>query len=85
MMPDTALDKIKNGLSRLSYLINQTTRPELAVNIVNVLQLYHHDKQAFLQQGLETLEMICQFKSILPKRTYLLAVATLEQVKHELQ
>lgn len=84
-MNDKPFDKIKNGLTRLSYLLNQTTRPELAVNIVDALRFYQNDNPKFLQQSLETLETICQFKSILPKPTYLLALATLEQVKHKMQ
>lgn len=84
-MNEKPYDKIKNGLTRLSYLLNQTTRPELAVTIVDALRFYQKDNPTFLQQSLEALEIICGYKNILPKQTYLLALATLEQVKYRMQ
>lgn len=75
--------KIKNALTRLAYLLSQTTRSELGEAAVDVLKYSGNDDKKFLTESLFVLEKICDHKNILPKQTYLLALAALEQVKHK--
>ena len=72
---------LKNALTRLSYQLNQTTRPELAIAIVDALACYATDEKQFKEKSIIALEKVCQFKTILPKKTYLLALAAIEQLK----
>ena len=85
IMTETANHKIKNALTRLAYLLSQTTRNELAETAVDVLKFYGIDNKKFLIESLNILEQICSHKNIIPRETYLLALAACEQVKHELK
>lgn len=84
-MTKAAHPKIKNALTRLAYLLSQTTRSELGEVAVDVLQYYGTDDKKFLTESMSVLEQICNHKNIIPRQTYLLALAALEQVKHKLK
>lgn len=72
--------KIKNALTRLAYLLSQTTRNELGEAAADVLKYYNVEPEKFLTESYHVLEKICNYKNILPKQTYLFALAALEQV-----
>ena len=77
--------KIKNALVQLAYLLSQTTRSELGEATIDTLKFYRKDNPQFLNESLAVLNQICQHKNLLPRQTYLLAMATREQVKHNIR
>ena len=82
---DEEYPKIKNALTRLAYLLSQTTRSELGEAAIDVLKLYQQDNPHFLNESLAVLNQICQHKNLLPKQTYLLAMAAREHVKQNIR
>lgn len=75
--------KIKNSLTRLAYLLSQTTRPEFGEAAIDALKHYGTDDDKFLSQSQTALQTILSFKTILPKDIYLLALAASEQTEHQ--
>lgn len=81
-MSASTYPKIKNSLTRLAYLLSQTTRPELGEATIDALQYHGKDDEKFLSQSQAALQKILNFQNILPKEIYLLALATFEEAEH---